>query len=532
MQLARHSAKNIDESVYIRREPKEQVYELELLQTLMDSIPDAIYFKDTTSRFIRINRAHAKRMGLNEPREAIGKTDFDFYPEKFALETYADEQNIVKTGKALIGKIEKIEKPNGQFRWISATKVPIKDKKGNIKGVAGISRDITEYKKTEEEMRIKDNAIESSINAVGFANLKGSITYVNRSFLEMWGYQDKKEILGKPMPSFWKTPENAIKVMQALMKSGGWIGELSALRKDGSTFDAQLSASVITDDHGNPICFMASFVDITEGKKMFKALKEANSMLEWLLQNLKDVNERLQQSNDDLENYTYAVSHDLKAPLRAIRSFSTFLMEDYGNRLDEVGQDYLKRIADASSHMDHLIEDLLLLSRVGRKFMKVEKVNLNQLSSEIEADLKPLIKVHNAEVVFNELPTIFVQRTWMKQILMNLIDNGLKFNKSKTPRVEVLYEERKKDYLFKVRDNGVGIERKYFERIFRLFERLHTEDEYEGTGAGLAICKRIVEHWGGKIWVESTPNKGSTFLFTVPKKGKTNKKKAIENDTE
>ncbi len=591
-------------------------------------------------------------MGLNKPAEAIGKTDFDFYPEKFALETYADEQNIMKTGKALIGKIEKIEKDNGQFRWVSATKVPSRDGHGKIIGLVGISRDITEHrkmeealreneekyraivesspnfigiiqdgilkyvnnamceksgwtfeemtspsfnfmekivpakfqtlikenlakrlcgehmppyeiqvkkrdgseipviilaqrilfhgrpadeilliditerKKMEEEMWVKDNAIESSINAVGFADLEGNVTYVNRSFLDMWGYQDSKEILGKPIFSFWKTPKDAMEVVQALVNSGGWIGELLALGKDGSTFDAQLSASVITDDHGKPVCFMASFVDITESKKMIEALKEANSMLEWLLQNLNSANERLEQSNKDLENYTYAVSHDLKAPLRAIRSFSTFLMEDYGDKFDETGQDYLKRISDASSHMGHLIEDLLLLSRVGRKFTKIEKVDLNQLLSEIESDLKPLIETRNAEVVFNALPTISVQRTWMKQILMNLIDNALKFNKSKTPRVEVSYEEREKDHLFKVQDNGIGIKKKYFECIFRLFERLHTEDEYEGTGAGLAICKRIVEHWGGKIWVESMLGKGSTFLFTVPKKGKTKRKKA------
>jgi len=165
-----------------------------------------------------------------------------------------------------------------------------------------------------------------------------------------------------------------------------------------------------------------------------------------------------------------------------------------------------------------MIEDLLVLSRVGRKFTKFEKVNLNKLLEEILADIEMTIKERNAEVVVDKLPVISVQRIWMRQLFMNLINNGLKFNDSKTPRIEVLHQERETDHLFKVRDNGIGIEEKYLKRIFNLFERAPTQKKYEGTGAGLAICKKIVEQLEGKIWVESTPGEGSTFMFTIPKK--------------
>ncbi|MFQ6053620.1 MAG: ATP-binding protein [Candidatus Bathyarchaeia archaeon] len=165
-----------------------------------------------------------------------------------------------------------------------------------------------------------------------------------------------------------------------------------------------------------------------------------------------------------------------------------------------------------------MIDDLLLLSRVGRKFKEVAEVDLNDLLASILSDLKPSIERRNAEVVVHSLPVIPVQRIWIRELFTNLIDNGLKFNESETPRVEVMCEERSSDYLFKVRDNGIGIEEQYHERIFNLFERLHTKEEYEGTGAGLAICKKIVENFGGEIWVESTPGKGSTFFFTIPKK--------------
>jgi light-regulated signal transduction histidine kinase (bacteriophytochrome) len=168
--------------------------------------------------------------------------------------------------------------------------------------------------------------------------------------------------------------------------------------------------------------------------------------------------------------------------------------------------------------MDTLIENLLLLSRVGRKFMEVEIVDLNQLLEEIVADLEPSIQKNNGKVIFHNFPAVSVQRTWMKELFMNLIDNGLKFNKSKTPRVEVTYEEKEPGLLFKVHDNGIGIEEKYFDQLFTLFERLHTQEEYEGTGAGLAICKKIVQQFGGRIWVESQVRRGSTFFFTLPKK--------------
>jgi signal transduction histidine kinase len=248
-----------------------------------------------------------------------------------------------------------------------------------------------------------------------------------------------------------------------------------------------------------------------EAKDLIEILDSYNTLLE-------DSNKMLKQSNEELENYTYVVSHDLKAPLRAIRSFSDFLLEDYSTKIDETGQNYLKRIVKAAENMNELIEDLLVLSRVGRKFMEIEKVNLNTLLDEIISDLKPTIEKRNSKVVVNELPTIVGQKIWIKQLFLNLIDNGLKFNKSDAPRVEVKCTAKEEEYLFSVHDNGIGIEQQYYERIFNLFERLNSKEEYEGTGAGLAICKKIVEDFGGKLWVESKPNNGSTFFFTVPKK--------------
>ena len=211
------------------------------------------------------------------------------------------------------------------------------------------------------------------------------------------------------------------------------------------------------------------------------------------------------------------MSHDLKAPLRAIKAFSTFLVEDYGSKLDENAQEYLKRIVNAVNNMDELIEDLLLLSRVGRKFMEVEEVDLNGLIKEILVDIEPTINRRKGKVTYANLPKLRIQHVWLKQLFMNLIDNGLKFNKSETPTVEISCVEKGDMYQFQVKDNGIGIDKKYHDRIFSIFERLHTREEYEGTGIGLTTCKKIVQQFGGRIWVEGEEGKGSTFVFTIPK---------------
>ncbi len=385
--------------------------EMDLLQVLMDNIPDTIYFKDIKSRFILINKAQCLTIGVKSSEEAFGKTDFDFFTPEHARAAYDDEQKIVASGVPIIGKVERIRRADGEFRWVTCTKVPIRDNNGRIIGVVGISRDITELKELEESLKESEERLRE-------ANVSLQLR----------------------------------------------CEELARLKEE---------------------------VDLA--------------------------NKALQQSNIDLENYTYVISHDLKAPLRAIKAFTTFLVEDYKDKLDKNAQEYINRIVKAVSNMENMIEDLLVLSRVGRKYMNIEEVDLNNLLEEIIFDLDPVIKKRDGLVKYKDLPKIRIQRVWIKQFFMNLIDNGLKFNKSERPTVEVSCEEKDNEFVFKVADNGIGIDRKYFDRLFKIFERLHTEEEYEGTGAGLAICKRIADHLGGRTWVESEVGKGSTFYLALPK---------------
>jgi PAS domain S-box-containing protein len=373
----------------------------------------------------------------------------------------------------------------------------------------GFLRDVTEQKIAEDKLRESEQRFRHLLfnapEAIWVQDIGGTFIDGNKMAEELTGYS-REELLGKNMLELGLIPPEYIpKVMDAFqdISIGNRSGpvEMILQRNDGSNIFVE--ASIIPVEREGKVEIIGVVLDVTERKKAQEAITKANQLLK--------------RSNEELESYTYVVSHDLKAPLRTIRSFGSFILEDYSDKLDETGKDYLNRMVNASSHLDSMIEDLLVLSRVGRKFTEFEKINLNKLVDEILADLETSIKDSKAKITVDKLPVLSLQRVWIKQLFMNLLSNALKFNESKTPKIEIKYEEKSNEHQFTVKDNGIGIEKKYLPRIFSLFERAPTEKKYDGTGAGLAICKKIVEKFGGKIWVESTIGKGSSFFFTISK---------------
>jgi light-regulated signal transduction histidine kinase (bacteriophytochrome) len=226
----------------------------------------------------------------------------------------------------------------------------------------------------------------------------------------------------------------------------------------------------------------------------------------------------LARSNAEMEAFTYSVSHDLKEPLRTIEAFSQFLLEDYADRLDDEGRDYLLKLAKASARMKQLIEDLLALSRIGRRDERTSSTDVGRTVSDIVDGMRVTIEEHAATVqVARQLPRVCGSAARLEQIFGNLIGNAIKFNRAPSPLVEVgLREQTATHAVLFVRDNGIGIAPEYHERIFGIFQRLHRREEYEGTGAGLAIVKRAVETLGGTIEVESDGVAGTTFIVTLP----------------
>lgn len=276
------------------------------------------------------------------------------------------------------------------------------------------------------------------------------------------------------------------------------------LHKDGRTVVFETSGVPIFDAKGNLWGYRGVTRDFTERKKMEEELRRKNIQLE--------------EINKELEDYTYVVSHDLKEPVRSLQAFSDFLLEELDNQLSEKARDYLERIQKASARMTNLINDLLKLSKIGQAEIELEKIDLNVLFNEVKNDLVGIIIEKQAEIKIMPLPVIKCNGTLVSELFKNLISNSIKFSEEK-PLVEIRCDEQDKEYLFCIKDNGIGIEEAYLDKIFEVFKQINPREKYDGTGLGLTICKKIVKKHGGNIWVESTGlGKGSTFYFTIPKK--------------
>lgn len=227
---------------------------------------------------------------------------------------------------------------------------------------------------------------------------------------------------------------------------------------------------------------------------------------------------QLHEANEELEAFAYSVSHDLRVPLRAIDGFSRILMEDYGDSLDEEGNRLISIVRDNTEKMGDLIDDILLLSRVGRQKMKGFEIDMEYLVKNVWEDLRPDWDGRELELIIDDLPNAQGDRILMAQVFQNLLSNSIKFTRNKNPAViEVGAQKYKDEIIYYVKDNGAGFDMKYIDKLFGLFQRLHTAEEFEGTGVGLSIVQRIIKRHGGQVWGEGEPFKGATIYFTLPK---------------
>jgi PAS domain S-box-containing protein len=286
------------------------------------------------------------------------------------------------------------------------------------------------------------------------------------------------------------------------------------LHKNGSHVDVWIRSTAIVDEAGSFVRWRCSALDLTERNRLADELRSRGDELE-------RTNSRLRQINSELEDFTHVVSHDLKEPLRTLQAFSHILAEEFGGQLGPDGFQYINHLVQASSRLGRLIDELLNLSQAGRNAREPQVFNLNEAVATVRRDLSDLLQRRSASLVVDgSLPDVLGDPQRIVQLLSNLVGNGLKYNKNAAPQITIGQAEHvngSADQLtFFVRDNGIGIDPRHHQRIFGLFRRLHTDEEYEGTGAGLAICRKIVEAHGGRIWVESKPGDGATFFFTLP----------------
>ncbi len=349
-----------------------------------------------------------------------------------------------------------------------------------------------------------------------FIQTNGVFAYLNRQALNLYGTVSPESLLGRPVlervhPQHHQEVLARIRLLNEEKESVPSLEQIH-LRLDGLEFFVDVSAAPFQFQGRDGAVVFAQ--DITEKKKFEMELRELNQQLE---QRVRERTARLEEVNQELEAFSYSVSHDLRAPLRGIDGFSQALLEDYHDRLDDQGRDYLQRVRKASQRMGLLIDDLLKLSRVSRAELIVTTVNLSRLAEDVLVGLAESEPERDVEVVVEQGLTVTADSTLIQIVLENLLDNAWKFTRYNfLPRVEFGRRMVNDEQVFFLKDNGAGFDMTYAGKLFTAFQRLHSPERFPGTGIGLATTARIIRRHGGKIWAEAEPDKGATFFFTLP----------------
>ncbi len=481
-------------------------------RSLLEAALDPLVTIGRDGKITDVNAATEKATGVVRA-ELIG-TDFSDYftdPEQ----ARAGYRHAFDQGSVLDYSLA-IRHTSGRIMEVLYNGTLYRDADGEVAGVFAAARDVTERKKAEEQLRAASvysrSLLEASLDPLVTISSEGKITDVNIAAERATGVA-RAELIDTDFSDYFTEPERARVGYQKVFNEGFVRDYPLAIRHvSGQYTDVLYNASVYRDEAGRPVGVFAAARDITERKRAERALLRVEMAL-------RAEKEELARSNADLEQFAYVASHDLQEPLRMVASYTQLLARRYRGKLDDEADEFIEFAVDGANRMQDLIRDLLAFSRVGTQGKPLVDTDCDAVAQRALTNLKVAIEESGAHVMVDRLPTVSADADQLVQVLQNLIANAIKFHGEEPPQVQVSASRGDGEWVFAVRDNGIGLDAQYADRIFIIFQRLHGRGEFAGTGIGLALCKKIVSRHGGRIWVESEPGKGSTFSFTLPIKG-------------
>jgi len=475
------------------------------LSAVVDNVVDGIITINAHGIIESFNTACTRIFGY-AAGEVIGQNIKMLMPEPYHSEHDGYLGNYHKTGQAKvigIGREVTAQRKDGSVfpmdLSVSAFQLD------GVKYFSGIIRDITGRKQAEEAQRLLAAIVEFSADAIISRDIEGKITSWNAAAERLFGYS-AAEAVGQE--SRIVPPERLDEELSILaeLRAGKGIEHFETQRvdKNNRLIDVSLTMSPIRDGAGKIIGTSKVVRDITERKQ---AEKDRDKLID-----------RLNRSNEELGRFAYVASHDLKEPLRMVTNFTGLLLQRYGDKLDDRAREFMKFAKEGGDRMHLLVDDLLEYARAGTQDERLEDVDCNRVMEVVKTNLTMQIAESRAQIVHGALPSVRANTIRMAMLLQNLISNAIKYQeKDIVPKIVIRAEEEGEFWKFSIKDNGIGMKEEYLTKIFEPFKRLHTKEHYRGTGIGLAITQCIVVNWGGKIWANSKPGKGTTFYFTIPK---------------
>lgn len=485
-----------------------------LVQDIIDNSAAVIYVKDTQGRYLLINRRFEEVVGFTRS-QVVRRTDDELQPPEIAGPVQANDRRVLEQRSTL--ELEEMVPRDGEARTYLSLKFPLFSPDGTPYAVAGISTDITDRKVAEEQLRVREQQLANAQRLAGVGSWTLHVSTEEATWSEelyrIYGFDpDDRPTDADVLARVHRDdrPRLEEERARAILARGHFEVETRFQRPDGRLRYLLHHAEALSSAESADVMLVGTVQDLTDRKRDAETLERRAS-------ELARVNAQLARSNDELAQFAYVASHDLAEPLRAVSGFVQLIPRRHEGALDEQADRYITHTVEGAARMRTLIDDLLAMSGLGNAASEPVRVDVGCLVTDVCEALAVPISESQAEVTWGPMPLVWGDPAPLAQLFQNLIANAIKFRRpGETPKVVITAERDGSLWRFWVADNGIGIEPKYRERIFRMFQRLHSRVDYEGTGIGLALVKKIVERHDGDIWVEDTEGGGATFCFTLP----------------